>query len=169
MREGGRIEFLGNIDTWDETVVNDRMDQPHLHWEISCRDLTARLDQGMPVIRTYEAGPVAPIIKDIIESFMPGENITTNGVVTTGSIQSPIKFTGGSPRSAIQQLCDQTGDVFGIDYYRDLYCFLPGAGAQAPFSFTDTSNNVRAGMFKVTRTNTGKVNVSALRTGTNLG
>lgn len=164
----GRTEFIGEVETWTETITEGNMEDPFWLWKIECRDVNAVLDRR-DVTREYDAGAVAPIVQDLVASFLTGENITSFGVNTTATIPASIKFTAESIKSALDKLAQQTGAVYGINKNRDLYFFVPGDGPDAPFGLTDTSANVKENSMSVTRSNVGKANQVTTKTKVNLG
>lgn len=161
----GRIEFTGQINKVVTKLYEGRTVLPAYRFEVSFQDLSECLDRRT-CVKTYPAGSAAGIARDIVNSFLTGENITTTNVTSTASTAQPLAMNG-TAAEALKKLCDATGDLFYIDEFGDLNMFAPGDGGAAPFELTDHGDNLRD--LSLTDTLIGFANNVLVRSDQNLG
>lgn len=120
-----------------------------LEYDIECSDYTRVLDQKL-VAETYQNMTVGDIIDDLILNFAPS-GFTTNQVVCSTPV-TYIQFKYESISSCLQQLADQVGYDWYVDYYQDLYFQSPTANS-APFDITDGDGTHIEGTLIIRRDN----------------
>ena len=109
------------------------------------------------VIKTYPVGTdVQGMILDIVQNFLNGEGITTQGVNVTDTLDSAMVFNTVSVSAAFDQITALTGAQWWIDFNGVLHFLVIQTSPSAPFGLTTTSRNFRN--FVSTETTIGYAN-----------
>ena len=163
--EDGAVRFRGFIDQIDEgnpegTTV--------LLYDCTCSSWASLLDRRT-VRKVYQMNePAASVIADIIATL--GEAITTNNVIVSGLLTTPVGATKGpiAASTVFDTIGDMTDCEWWIDESDDLHFVPVNAGSSLGWSVTLTNGEYQAGSIKITRTTKDKRN-DQIVTSTSLG
>jgi len=109
-------------------------------FEIEAKDYTHEMD-GKLVSDSYEDQLVEDIIDSIVSTYLPAGYTTTN-VSATGITLEYISFNYEYPSKCLQQLAELIGYDWYVDYNKDIHFFEKNVGEIAPFSITDSGEEL---------------------------
>lgn len=133
MLDGATRIFAGLI-----TEIRQEIDGLAKYHLIMCKDYTQLLDRQL-VSKTYTAQTVSAIVADIISTYTTGFTVTN--VVGTDTVQK-IVFNYMTVSQALQKLSETLGNYdWYVDYNKDIH-FFPNAYIVAPFTITDSNQNL---------------------------
>ena len=141
--ELGATLFAGCIDT----VAVDR-EMPFdsntiITYHITALDKTSICDHRIVTSPTYAAGSdVVAVILDVVENYLSGEGITTQGVPALGSLgtlDSSLTTNYTSVRNVFDSIATASGTVWWIDQYGVLYFSTLASLPAGAFAITETA------------------------------
>jgi hypothetical protein len=141
--ELGATLFAGCIDTCAADREMPFKDAPIIVYHITALDKTSICDHRVVTSATYAAGTdVVGDILDVVQNYLNGEGITTQGVPPLGSLgtlDSDLTTNYTSVRNVFDSLATASGTVWWIDPYGVLYFSTLSTLPAAPFPITETA------------------------------
>jgi len=128
----GTTKIFGGVITEIKRVTEGLLE----NIEVIGQDYAKLLDRKL-VIEEYKDDYAGNIVKAIVRKYAPG--FTTNNVNLGSKIKS-IKFNYTPVSKCIQELADQIGADWYVDYNKDIHFFF-SEERRAPFDIDDTSGN----------------------------
>lgn len=140
--ENGATLFAGCIDTVSVDREMPFKGTPIITYHIVALDKTSICDHRYVTGQVYPAGmDIAQVIANVVQNYLNGEGITTQGVPADGSLGTLDSATSGSyetVRQMFDELATDSGTVWWIDPYGVLH-FSPLADlAPSPWNIDET-------------------------------
>jgi hypothetical protein len=141
LKEFGQKKFAGCISTVSTDPVQPNFDKIGFH--LACVDKSSICDHRV-VLKDYAAGAdAAATVLDIVTNFLNGEGITTEGVIITATLGSPITGSHQTVTQVFDTICAQTGATWWVDMNGVLNLSVLASAPAAPISLTSSSDNFR--------------------------
>jgi hypothetical protein len=118
-------------------------DTSPIGFQVDCVDKSSICDNRV-VIKTYPAGTdVQSMILDIVQNFLNGEGITTQGVSITDNLDTAMVCNTITVSNVFDQLATLTGATWWVDFNGILNFVVIQAAPVAPFDLAADSSNFR--------------------------
>ncbi len=132
VKDGTKI-FEGRITS----IQSDKLSGNDFTFMIECTDWQVDLDDKMAV-QTYESKTLYFIVNDLVSRYCTGFTVTN--VENPGATLDRIQFNYQYISECFQQLADQTGYDWYVDYDKDIH-FFPIETNDAPSELLDNGTN----------------------------
>lgn len=136
---GANRLFAGTVHEFDADFATEA----NLNWRhisLRCVDWNQLADRRI-VAEVYDTTPVGQIVRDIIARHLADEGVTAGNILDGPTIEKAVfPYLRGS--EALDQLSEQTGRFWNIDYYKALH-FVEPAVTEAPLAITQDNAVIR--------------------------
>ncbi len=129
IKKGGVKLFNGRITS----IESEKLSGNEFIFYVECSDWQIDLDKKL-VVKSYEGQTLYAIVSDINTTYLTG--FTINNVANPGATINRIQFDYLPPSECFEQLADQTGLDWYVDYDKDIH-FFPFATNNAPIDLED--------------------------------
>jgi hypothetical protein len=136
---GANRAFAGTVHEFDADFITEgNLDWRHIN--VRCTDWNQLADRHI-VAEVYDQLPVGLIVKDILFRHLTEDGVQIGNILDGPSIQRAV-FAYITVSEALDQLSEQTGRFWNIDYYKILHFVEPDV-TEAPLTITQDNSVIR--------------------------